>query len=107
MFMSMQCPYCHSRDTVQIESPQQLPSTSANNSITNNLMSPAALATLGVSVSKSLNIPPIAGAIAGVLIGGIWMLISDETPVPLQSSVYIRHYFCNDCDRTFSPSLRN
>jgi hypothetical protein len=46
-----------------------------------------ALATLGVSVSKSLNIPPIAGAIVGVLIGGIWMLITEDEQQPLQPTI--------------------
>ncbi len=67
-------------------------------------MSPMALATLGVSVSKSLNIPPIAGAIVGVLIGGIWMLITEDEQ---QQPIYCRQYYCNHCDRSFSPNLRN
>nr|WP_051085218.1 hypothetical protein [Acinetobacter tjernbergiae] len=77
------------------------------NPIANSVMSPMALATLGVSVSKSLNIPPIAGAIVGVLIGGIWMLITeDEQQQPLHPT-YRRQYYCNNCDRSFSPNLRN
>ena len=63
--MSLPCPYCQSREAVQLQSPQHLPNTSTNNPISNSVMSPMALATLGVSVSKSLNIPPIAGAIVG------------------------------------------
>lgn len=102
--MSLLCPYCQSRETVQLQSPQHLPSTSTNNSISNNVMSPMALATLGMSVSKSLNIPPIAGAIVGVLIGGIWMLINEDEQ---QQPTYRRQYYCNNCDRSFSPNLRN
>ena len=105
--MSLPCPYCQSRETVMLESTQHLPSTSTNNPISNSVMSPMALATLGVSVSKSLNIPPIAGAIVGVLIGGIWMLITeDEQQQPLHPT-YRRQYYCNNCDRSFSPNLRN
>ncbi|WP_151979931.1 hypothetical protein [Acinetobacter guerrae] len=105
--MSLPCPYCQSRETVQLQSPQHLPTTSTNNPISNSVMSPMALATLGVSVSKSLNIPPIAGAIVGVLIGGIWMLITeDEQQQPLHPT-YRRQYYCNHCDRSFSPNLRN
>jgi DNA-directed RNA polymerase subunit RPC12/RpoP len=105
--MSLPCPYCQSRETVQLQSTQHLPSTSTNNPISNSVMSPMALATLGVSVSKSLNIPPIAGAIVGVLIGGIWMLITeDEQQQPLHPT-YRRQYYCNHCDRSFSPNLRN
>ena len=104
--MSLPCPYCQSRETVQLQPSQHLPSPS-NNSISNSVMSPMALATLGMSVSKSLNIPPIAGAIVGVLIGGIWMLITeDEQQQPLHST-YRRQYYCNHCDRSFSPNLRN
>ncbi|MDG3554487.1 hypothetical protein P7L54_00720 [Acinetobacter bereziniae] len=105
--MSLPCPYCRSRETVQLQSPRHLPSTSTNNPISNSVMSPMALATLGVSVSKSLNIPPIAGAIVGVLIGGIWMLITvEEQQQPLHPT-YCRQYYCNHCDRSFSPNLRN
>ena len=105
--MSLPCPYCQSRETVQLQSPQHIPSTSSNSSFSNGVMSPMALATLGVSVSKSLNIPPIAGAIVGVLIGGIWMLITeDEQQQPLQP-ISRRQYYCNHCDRSFSPNLRN
>ncbi len=105
--MSLPCPYCQSREMVQLQSPQHLPSTSSNSSFSNGVMSPMALATLGVSVSKSLNIPPIAGAIVGVLIGGIWMLITeDEQQQPLQP-ISRRQYYCNHCDRSFSPNLRN
>lgn len=104
--MSLPCPYCQSRETVQLQSPQHLPSTSTNNPISNSVMSPMALATLGVSVSKSLNIPPIAGAIVGVLIGGIWMLITEDEQQPLQP-MYRKSYYCNNCDRSFSANLRN
>lgn len=105
--MNLSCPYCQSRETVQLQSLQPLPSTSTNNSTANSVMSPMALATLAVSISKSLNIPPIAGAIVGVLIGGIWMLITeDEQQQPLQTA-YCRQYYCNNCDRSFNPNLRN
>lgn len=56
--MSLVCPYCQSRDTVLLESPQHLVINSHSPSAQNNVMSPLALATLGISVSKSLNIPP-------------------------------------------------
>ncbi|MCH7332275.1 hypothetical protein [Acinetobacter modestus] len=105
--MSLPCPFCQSRETVQLQSPQHLPSTSTNSPIANSMMSPMALATLGVSVSKSLNIPPIAGAIVGVLIGSIWILLTeDEQQQPLQPT-YRRQYYCNNCDRSFSPNLRD
>ena len=106
--MSLPCPYCQSQDTVLLESPQHFVTNSNLPSAQSNVMSPLALATLGISVSKSLNIPPIAGALVGVLIGGIWMLVTEEDEVHNSSyPVYTRHYYCNDCDRDFSPSLRN
>ena len=105
--MSLPCPYCQSRDTVLLESPQHLVSNSNLPSAQNNVMSPLALATLGISVSKSLNIPPIAGALFGVLIGGIWMLVTEDEVQSNSHPVYTRHYYCNDCDRDFSPSIRN
>lgn len=55
--MSLPCPYCQSRDTLLLESPQHLVINSNSPSAQNNVMSPLALATLGISVSKSLNIP--------------------------------------------------
>ena len=105
--MSLPCPYCQSRDTVLLESPQHLVINSNSSSSQNNAMSPLALATLGISVSKSLNIPPIAGALVGVLIGGIWMLVTEDEVQSNSHPVYSRNYYCNDCDRDFSPSLRN
>ena len=105
--MSLLCPYCQSRDTILLESPQHFVMNSNSSSASNNVMSPVALATLGISVSKSLNIPPVAGALVGVLIGGIWMLFNDDEQSVQQHSVYTRHYYCNHCDRDFSPSIRN
>ena len=105
--MSLPCPYCQSRDTILLESPQHLVINSHSPSAQKNVMSPLALATLGISVSKSLNIPPIAGALVGVLIGGIWMWISGDGVSNSSHPVYTRHYYCNDCDRDFSPSIRN
>lgn len=43
----------------------------------------------------------------GVLIGGIWMLVTEDEVQNSSYPVYSRHYYCNDCDRDFSPSLRN
>ncbi|CAB1207524.1 hypothetical protein [Acinetobacter bouvetii] len=105
----LRCPYCQSNDISVIESPRHLPSTQTSTSQTASLMSPAALAALGVSVSKTLNIPPIAGALAGVVIGGIWMLLVDDEPQsqPRPHIVYRTEYYCNDCDRSFSPNMRN
>ena len=105
--MSLPCPYCQSRDTVLLQSPQHFIINSNPSSAQNNVMSPLAMASLGISVSKTLNIPPIAGALVGVLIGGIWMLISEDDIQSKSHSVYSRHYYCNDCDRDFSPSIRN
>lgn len=104
----LRCPYCQSNDISVIESPRHLPSTQTSTSPTASMMSPAALAALGVSVSKTLNIPPIAGALAGVVIGGIWMLLVDDEPQPSRPQiVYRSEYYCNDCDRSFSPNMRN
>ena len=105
--MSLPCPYCQSRDTILLESPKHFVMNSNPSSASNNVMSPVALATLGISVSKSLNIPPIAGALVGVLIGGIWMLITEDEVQSNSHPIYTRHYCCNDCDRDFSPSIRN
>ena len=105
--MSLPCPYCQSRDTVLLQSPSHLPINTMQSPIQNNVMSPLALATVGISISKSLNIPPIAGAIVGVLIGGIWMLMTEDDVQNNSHLVYTRHYYCNDCDRDFSPSIRN
>lgn len=105
----LRCPYCESNDISVIESPRDLPSTQTSTSPTASMMSPAALAALGISVSKSLNLPPIAGALAGVVIGGIWMLLVDDEPQAQSRPhiVYQRECYCNDCDRSFSPNIRN
>ena len=105
--MSLPCPYCQSRDTILLESPQHLLMNSNSSSASNNVMSPVALATLGISVSKSLNIPPIAGALVGVLIGGIWMLMTEDEVQNSSPPAYTQHYYCNHCDRDFIPSIRN
>lgn len=105
--MSLPCPYCQSRDTVLLQSPPHLPIKSSAASMQHSAMSPLALATVGISISKSLNIPPIAGAIVGVLIGGIWILMTEDDVQNSLHPIYTRHYYCNDCDRDFSPSPRN
>ncbi|KXZ67039.1 hypothetical protein [Acinetobacter venetianus] len=105
--MSLPCPYCQSRDTVLLQSPQHFPLSQSQTANNNSAMSPMALAALGVSISKSLNIPPLAGALVGVLIGGVWMLMTEDEVQTSSYPVYIRQYYCNDCDRDFSPSIRN
>ena len=105
--MSLPCPYCQSRDTVLLQSPPHLPMKSNPASIQHSAMSPLALATVGISISKRLNIPPIAGAIVGVLIGGIWMLMTEDDVQNSSSAIYTQHCYCNNCDRDFSPSIRN
>lgn len=104
--MSLQCPYCQSWETIVLESSH--PNPKNNQPLSSpDAMSPIALATLGISISKSLNIPPIAGALAGVVIGGIWMLIIKEEIHQNSSLIYTRHYYCNNCDRGFNPNIRN
>ena len=105
--MSLSCPYCQSRDTVLLQSPHYFPINPSSNSNSNSAMSPMALAALGVSISKSLNLPPIAGALVGVLIGGVWMLMTEDDAQRSTSPISIQHYYCNDCDRDFSPNIRN
>jgi len=104
--MILQCPYCQSWETIILESSSPQPKT--NQPLTSqDAMSPIALATLGISISKSLHIPPIAGALVGVVIGGIWMLISQQELDQHSCLTYTRHYYCNNCDRGFSPNIRN
>lgn len=105
--MSFPCPYCQSRDTVLLQSSQHFPLSQSQTSNNNSAMSPMALAALGVSISKSLNLPPIAGALVGVLIGGVWMLMTEDDAQKSISPMYIQYYYCNDCDRDFSPNIRN
>ncbi|MEB3755041.1 hypothetical protein [Acinetobacter sp. MD2(2019)] len=105
--MNLPCPYCQSRDTVLLESPQHLPTINGSSAHSNEVMSPLALAGVGMSLSKSLNIPPLAGALAGVFIAGIWLIMTDGASQSHPNQVYCPLYYCNDCDRDFSPSIRN
>ena len=87
--MSLSCPYCQSRDTVLLQSPHYFPINPSSNTNSNPAMSPMALAALGVSISKSLNLPPIAGALVGVLIGQLKIDISG----PLKSVFFLMFLF--------------
>ncbi|KGT46400.1 hypothetical protein [Acinetobacter sp. HR7] len=106
----LQCPYCESTDICVIESPRQLPSSQTlTTPIAPSMMSPPTLIALGVSVSKSLNIPPIAGALVGVVVSGIWMLLVDDEQKAQtkQHIIYQQECYCKDCDRSFSPNMCN
>ncbi|WP_171265976.1 hypothetical protein [Acinetobacter sp. LoGeW2-3] len=99
--MMQQCPFCHSSDIHLLEPSQAL----SANVLTSSMISPATMAALGASVSKSLNVPPIIGAIAGAVIGGVFMFVLDEPESP-KVSHSIPIYRCNHCQMQIDPTIR-
>lgn len=94
MEVAMQlCPYCHSSHVLQLKNVQQesqLPSISLNS------LSPMALATMGVQVSKRYNIHPVLGGVAGLVIGGVVYLYTQY-----KNSVATRYFICEQCQKYF------
>lgn len=90
------CPFCHSDNLVTL-SPQH--AGLGQLEVLLEAMSPAAMAALGVKLSRQLDIPPIVGGLIGVVVGGGLMLINQQILSKYQS---LNHrYLCNDCQNSF------
>jgi len=46
--------------------------------------SPTTLAVLGMSLAKSLGYSPFIGGVAGAMLGGVILVIADQTRVPVR-----------------------
>ncbi|UNT63699.1 hypothetical protein IHE37_08215 [Acinetobacter towneri] len=90
------CPFCHSDNLVTL-SPQQ--AGLGQLEVLLEAMSPAAMAALGVKLSRQLDIPPIVGGLIGVVVGGGLMLVNQQILSKYQS---LNHrYLCNGCQNSF------
>ena len=71
-----QCPSCNSSQISLIEIKSRVPAVS---DVSTLLSSPAKMAALGVSLTRSTNLPPVIGAIAGAVIGGVFMVLAKDS----------------------------
>ena len=91
------CPYCQSANVKQAES------GSTHSHYFEQLVcsiSPAQMALLGIKIAKKTGAPPLAGAVVGVVIGGVLVMVSQY--------YFERHYgtamnfICQDCQQHFA-----
>ena len=91
-----QCPSCNSSQISLIEIKSRVPAVS---DVSTLLTSPTTMSALGVNLIRSTNLPPVIGAIAGIVISGVFMvLMNDETNQPM--------YYCHACKNHFNVNLR-
>ena len=96
LYIMKQCPSCNSSQISLIEIKSRVPAVS---DVPTLLTSPATMSALGVNLIRSTNIPPVIGAIAGIVISGVFMvLMNDETNQPM--------YYCHSCKNYFDANLR-
>lgn len=97
-----QCPFCHSNQISLIDIKSQ---GAMVTEISTSMVSPATMAALGASLSKSINIPPFLGALVGAIIGGVFMILTDESDKASHSD-YLPMYYCPSCQKHFDATLR-
>ncbi len=91
-----QCPSCNSSQISLIGIKSRVPAIS---DVSTLLTSPTTMSALGVNLIRSTNLPPVIGAIAGIVISGVFMaLTNDEANQPM--------YYCHSCKNHFDANLR-
>ena len=93
--MSLSCPFCHSTNVMLVEA-----STQQSNTTLSSLVTPTTLGTLGSTVAKTFNLPPIIGGIAGTVLGSVLNSFT-ESSTPTQQNLC----FCHNCYQKFPSSL--
>ena len=97
--MSLSCPFCHSTNVMLVEV-----STQQSNTALTNLVTPTTLGALGITVAKTLNLPPIVGGIAGTVLGSVIGSVLNsftEQSAPPQQNLC----FCHNCYQKFPSHL--
>lgn len=86
------CPHCHSIHIRFVETRQL--SAPENTSVA--VFSPMALANIGMQLSRRLDLPPMLGGFAGLVIGGaVLFLLNYQNPIQIQQ------YYCEQCQESF------
>ena len=91
------CPYCQSANIKQTESGH--PHEQYFEQL-RHFISPAQMALFGIKIAKKTGAPPLAGAVVGVVIGGVLVMVSQY--------YFERHYgnamnfICQDCQQHFA-----
>ena len=70
-----------------------------NNLLTEELLSPAALIGLGVSLCKSFKVHPVIGVVAGTAIATVIELTQANAALPMLVN---KQHRCDDCTHVFS-----
>ena len=70
-----------------------------NNLLTEELLSPAALIGLGVSLCKSFKVHPVIGVVAGTAIATVIELAQSNSALPMLIN---EQYRCGDCTHVFT-----
>ena len=91
-----QCPSCNSSHISLIEIKSRVPAVS---DVPTLLTSPATMSALGVNLIRSTNIPPVIGAIAGAVIGGVFMVLAKDS-----GEINQPMYYCQSCKNHFDVS---
>ena len=97
LYIMKQCPSCNSSQISLIEIKSRVPAIS---DVSTLLSSPAKMAALGVSLTRSTNLPPVIGAIAGAVIGGVFMVLAKDS-----GEINQPMYYCQSCKNHFDVSL--
>lgn len=87
------CPRCQS-------SAVYVMTDSTNHQLVVELLSPAALIGLGVSLCKSFKVHPVIGVVAGTAIAAVIELAEPHSALPMLVNEQHR---CDDCTHIFSP----
>ena len=93
--MHLSCPFCHSTNVMLVDA-----STQQSNTALTNLVTPTTLGALGSTVTKTFNLRPIVGGIAGTLLGSVLNSFTEQSTAPQQNLC-----FCHNCYQKFPTHL--
>ena len=86
------CPRCQS-------SAVYVMTDSTNHQLVDELLSPAALIGLGISLCKSFRVHPVLGVMAGTAIATVIEMAQSNNAIPLLVN---KHYRCDNCPHVFT-----
>ncbi|WP_049750918.1 hypothetical protein [Psychrobacter arcticus] len=90
--MKSVCPCCHSSAVYEM-------TDSAHDHLIDELLSPAALIGLGVSLCKSFRVHPVIGVMVGTALATMIEMAQSNTALPMLIN---KQYRCDDCTHVFS-----
>lgn len=93
----IRCPYCGSDQVIPGESQS---SDFKHFEEILKLLSPSAMARLGIRLARDAGIPPYVGGLIGVVVGGTLVLVSQHYFYRHYRSA--QHYHCTHCGRDFA-----